>query len=82
MQPIASLGSFDEWIVDFENSDTGYVPVVAAHYLENTGDMDLVYLGKATLVSTLELDDTRLTMLQRSSNRLPITTSLSLNGSA
>jgi len=29
---------------DFQAGDTGYVPVVTAHYLENTGDTDLVYL--------------------------------------
>ncbi|KAK4628621.1 Oxalate decarboxylase OxdD [Fulvia fulva] len=28
---------------DFQAGDTGYVPVVTAHYLENTGDTDLVY---------------------------------------
>lgn len=31
---------------DFQAGDTGYVPVTAAHYLENTGTEDLVYLGK------------------------------------
>ncbi|KAJ8606245.1 hypothetical protein MRB53_041117 [Persea americana] len=29
---------------NFQAGDTGYVPVVDAHYLENTGDTDLVYL--------------------------------------
>ncbi|CAK4033319.1 oxalate decarboxylase, secreted [Lecanosticta acicola] len=29
---------------DFQAGDTGYVPVVTAHYLENTGTEDLVYL--------------------------------------
>ncbi|USW53810.1 Putative rmlC-like cupin domain superfamily, rmlC-like jelly roll protein [Septoria linicola] len=29
---------------DFQAGDTGYVPVTAAHYLENTGTEDLVYL--------------------------------------
>lgn len=31
---------------NFQAGDTGYVPVVDAHYLENTGDTDLVYLGE------------------------------------
>ncbi|SMR51918.1 unnamed protein product [Zymoseptoria tritici ST99CH_3D1] len=29
---------------DFQAGDTGYVPVTAAHYIENTGTTDLVYL--------------------------------------
>lgn len=29
---------------DFQAGDTGYVPAVAAHYLENTGTTDLIYL--------------------------------------
>ena len=32
---------------DFQAGDVGYVPVPNAHYLENTGDTDLVYLGKS-----------------------------------
>lgn len=31
---------------DFQAGDVGYVPVPDAHYLENTGTEDLVYLGK------------------------------------
>jgi oxalate decarboxylase family bicupin protein len=31
---------------DFQAGDVGYVPVPDAHYLENTGDTDLVYLGE------------------------------------
>jgi oxalate decarboxylase/phosphoglucose isomerase-like protein (cupin superfamily) len=31
---------------DFQAGDVGYVPVPNAHYLENTGDTDLIYLGK------------------------------------
>lgn len=31
---------------DFQAGDVGYVPVVDAHYLENTGTEDLIYLGK------------------------------------
>lgn len=33
---------------DFQAGDVGYVPVPDAHYLENTGDEDLVYIGKST----------------------------------
>ncbi|KXT14910.1 hypothetical protein AC579_3075 [Pseudocercospora musae] len=29
---------------NFQAGDTGYVPVTTAHYLENTGDSDLIYL--------------------------------------
>lgn len=31
---------------DFQAGDVGYIPVTSAHYLENTGDEDLVYVGK------------------------------------
>jgi oxalate decarboxylase len=30
--------------MDFNANDVGYVPVVAGHYIENTGDTDLVFL--------------------------------------
>lgn len=33
--------------VDFQAGDVGYVPVPNAHYLENTGDEDLIYVGKS-----------------------------------
>jgi oxalate decarboxylase family bicupin protein len=32
---------------DFQAGDVGYVPVPNAHYIENTGTEDLVYLGKS-----------------------------------
>lgn len=32
---------------DFQAGDVGYVPVPDAHYLENTGDEDLVYIGES-----------------------------------
>jgi len=32
---------------DFQAGDVGYIPVTSAHYLENTGDEDLVYVGKS-----------------------------------
>jgi len=31
---------------DFRAGDVGYIPATSAHYLENTGDEDLVYVGK------------------------------------
>lgn len=31
---------------DFQAGDVGYVPVPNAHYIENTGSEDLVYIGK------------------------------------
>lgn len=31
---------------DFQAGDVGYVPVPYAHYVENTGTEDLIYLGK------------------------------------
>ena len=31
---------------DFQAGDVGYVPVPDAHYIENTGTEDLIYLGK------------------------------------
>jgi oxalate decarboxylase family bicupin protein len=33
---------------DFQAGDVGYVPVPNAHYIENTGSEDLVYLGEFT----------------------------------
>jgi oxalate decarboxylase len=30
--------------MDFNANDVGYVPVVAGHYIENTGDTDLIFL--------------------------------------
>jgi oxalate decarboxylase len=30
--------------MDFNANDVGFVPVVAGHYIENTGDTDLVFL--------------------------------------
>lgn len=36
---------------DFQAGDVGYVPVPNAHYIENTGDEDLVYLGKSDHLS-------------------------------
>jgi oxalate decarboxylase len=30
--------------MDFHANDVGYVPAVAGHYVENTGDTDLVFL--------------------------------------
>lgn len=30
--------------MDFNANDVGYVPPVAGHYIENTGDTDLVFL--------------------------------------
>lgn len=37
---------------DFQAGDVGYVPVPDAHYIENTGDIDLIYLGKSSSWST------------------------------
>ena len=34
---------------DFRAGDVGYIPNTSAHYLENTGDEDLVYVGKIQL---------------------------------
>jgi oxalate decarboxylase len=31
--------------MDFNANDVGYVPSMAAHYVENTGDTDLVFLA-------------------------------------
>jgi oxalate decarboxylase len=30
--------------MDFNANDVGFVPAVAGHYIENTGDTDLVFL--------------------------------------
>lgn len=30
--------------MDFNANDVGFVPMVAGHYVENTGDTDLVFL--------------------------------------
>ena len=30
--------------VDFNKNDVGFVPAVAGHYIENTGDTDVVFL--------------------------------------
>jgi oxalate decarboxylase len=30
--------------MDFNANDVGYVPKVAGHYIENTGDTDLIFL--------------------------------------
>ena len=30
--------------MDFNANDVGYVPKVACHYIENTGDTDLIFL--------------------------------------
>ena len=30
--------------MDFNANDVGYVPPVAGHYIENTGDTDLIFL--------------------------------------
>lgn len=52
---------------NFQAGDTGYVPVVDAHYLENTGDTDLVYLGTYHLaISTLAPLTNRIEILQAS----------------
>ncbi len=40
--------------MDFNANDVGYVPAVAGHYIENTGDTDLVFLE--TFASDLFLD--------------------------
>jgi oxalate decarboxylase len=32
--------------MDFNANDVGYVPAVAGHYIENTGDTDLVFLER------------------------------------
>lgn len=37
---------------DFQAGDVGYVPVPNAHYLENTGSEDLVFLGKTTVIAS------------------------------
>ena len=37
---------------DFQAGDVGYVPRPNAHYLENTGSEDLVFLGKELLIPT------------------------------
>lgn len=34
----------DSRTIDFRASDVGYVPVTLPHYIENTGDEDLIYL--------------------------------------
>jgi oxalate decarboxylase family bicupin protein len=35
---------------DFQAGDVGYIPVASAHYLENTGDEDLVYVGESIVL--------------------------------
>jgi oxalate decarboxylase len=30
--------------MDFNANDVGFVPIVAGHYIENTGDTDLIFL--------------------------------------
>lgn len=70
---------------DFRAGDVGYIPVTSAHYLENTGDEDLVYVGKyiAGLLHQPHsiVNDPVLTYdSQRFSRRLSTTTSPSLNG--
>lgn len=69
---------------DFRAGDVGYIPNTSAHYLENTGDEDLVYVGKFALVVMDLL--TCVQLLTRMSQRFfkpPFTTtSPSLNGSA
>ena len=30
--------------MDFEEGDVGYIPISSPHYIENTGDSDLVFL--------------------------------------
>jgi oxalate decarboxylase family bicupin protein len=39
---------------DFRAGDVGYIPATSAHYLENTGDEDLVYVGKSILLIGFE----------------------------
>lgn len=68
---------------DFQAGDVGYVPVPDAHYLENTGTEDLVYLGKSHLHSiTAFVILALLTYLQRFFRLAYITTSLSHSGLA
>jgi oxalate decarboxylase len=45
--------------MDFNANDVGYVPAVAGHYVENTGDTDLVFLElfKATEVVDFSLNN-------------------------
>lgn len=43
---------------DFQAGDVGYVPVPNAHYIENTGDDDLVYLGKFLTIRSFCLETT------------------------
>ena len=40
--------------MDYNANDIGYVPAVAGHYIENTGDTDLIFLE--TLASNLFAD--------------------------
>lgn len=35
---------------DFHAGDVGCIPATSAHYLENTGDEDLVYVGKLVVI--------------------------------
>jgi oxalate decarboxylase/phosphoglucose isomerase-like protein (cupin superfamily) len=64
---------------DFQAGDVGYVPVTSAHYLENTGDEDLVYLGMLAPAHSRDLVLV-LTLYQRSSKLASTTTSLSHSG--
>ena len=44
--------------MDFHANDVGYVPAVAGHYVENTGNEDLVFLGmfKSSYYSDVSLN--------------------------
>ena len=38
------IAGSDARTMDFEEGDVGYVPISNPHYIENTGDSDLVFL--------------------------------------
>lgn len=65
--------------MDFHANDVGFVPAVAGHYIENTGDTDLVFLE---MFKTHEFQDISLNNWIR---RLPpemITSHLNLDAAA
>jgi oxalate decarboxylase family bicupin protein len=65
---------------DFRAGDVGYIPVTSAHYLENTGDEDLVYVGKSIVLFQKSAETILTHQSQRSSKRRFTTTSLLRSG--
>lgn len=68
---------------DFQAGDVGYIPVTSAHYLENTGDKDLVYVGKllsTALIFANVILSTNYSTPQRFCRHPSTMISLSLNG--